>query len=180
MRRAFFSTLFRLACLGSVTRFAVSASLEYELKAAFLLRFANFVEWPPAAFANAGEPLVFGVFGNDPFDGALDEAAKGKIINGRRVLIRISADPTILRTCHVVFFPASQMRRYTAVVSSLSESSVLTVGEAGDFTNRGGIINFIMKDDQLRFEINSTAAATRHLKVSSRLLQLSVKAARPQ
>lgn len=160
-------------------RFAVSASLEYELKAAFLLRFANFVEWPSAVFANAGEPLVFGVFGNDPFGGALDEAAKGKIINGRRVLIRISADPAVLRTCHVVFFPASQMHRYTTAASSLSRS-VLTVGEAADFTDRGGIINFVMQDDHVRFEINSIAAASSHLKVSSRLLQLSVKAARPQ
>jgi hypothetical protein len=176
MRLEFFSAFVSFACLGLAVTVNVSASLEYELKAAFLLRFANYVEWPSSAFGSDEEPLVFGVFGSDPFGGALEAAAKGKMISGRHVQIRVSSDPNVLRACHIIFFPASQMRGYGVTVSALSGLSVLTVGEVSGFTDHGGIINFVMQEDHLRFEINQATAVGHHLKVSSRLLQLSVGA----
>jgi hypothetical protein len=96
------------------------------------------------------------------------------VINGRHILIRISSDPAVLRSCHIVFVPASQMQGYTPTGNALAELSVLTVGEVRDFIDRGGIMNFVMQNDHLRFEVNPIAAASHHLRVSSRLLQLSV------
>jgi hypothetical protein len=178
VKRAFLWALISLAGLGAAAGYAASGSSEYQLKAVFLLNFASFVEWPAAVFTSADEPLVFGVFGKDPFGGALDEAAKGKTINGRRLLIRITSDPALLRSCHVVFFPASHMRGYARMSSTLSGLNVLTVGEVGDFTERGGIVNFVIRDGHLRFEVNSLAAERHHLKLSSKLLQLAVVAGR--
>jgi len=151
-----------------------TASSEYELKAAFLLSFASFVEWPPAAFSGPEAPVAFCVFGNDPFGGTLNQVAKGKKIDGRAVLIRATSDAASLRSCHVVFAPGSEMRGYSKIASTLSDLSILTVGETNDFSESGGIVTFVTDDDRLRFGINSLAADRAHLKVSSRLLQLAL------
>ena len=103
--------LISVTCLGATVN--SSASPEYQLKAAFLLNFPNFVEWPPEAFTSPDAPLVVGVFGKDPFEGALNDAASKIIIKGRHVLIRVSSEPVVLRSCHVIFVPASQMRGET-------------------------------------------------------------------
>jgi hypothetical protein len=146
---------------------------EYQLKAAFLLNFASFVEWPAASFSSPTDPLVFSVFRKDPFDGALQSAAKEKWINGRPVLIHVTSDPAVLRSSHVVFFPASEARDYSRAARAMSGLNILTVGEDSDFIDRGGIINFVIRNTRVSFEINSFAAERSHLKISSKLLQLA-------
>jgi hypothetical protein len=155
-----------------------SATPEYQLKAAFLLNFANFVEWPAAAFAAPSDPLVLGVFGKDPFDGALQRGAQARVVRGRRILVRFVTDLESLRGCHIVFFPAAEMHGYTKVASAISDLHILTVGEIPGFTDRGGTINFVIDDGRVRFEINSVVAEHRQLKMSSKLLQLAVFAGR--
>ena len=162
MKRAFLAAFIALAAAGGT-------SSEYQLKAVFLLNFASFVEWPAASFSSPTEPLVFAVFGEDPFSGGLQEAAKEKWINGRRVLVHVTSDPAILRSSHVVFFPASGMRAYSHVAGAISGLNILTVGEVTDFAARGGIINFVVRDARLAFEVNSFAARRNHLKISSKL-----------
>jgi hypothetical protein len=66
------------------------------------------------------------------------------------------------------------MRGFTKMAKALSERHVLTVGETSDFTERGGILNFVIHDGRLRFEVNVAAAEAHHLKVSSKLLQLAI------
>jgi hypothetical protein len=147
---------------------------EYQVKAAFLLNFPSFVQWPSPAFSAPTEPLVLGIFGKDPFGGTLDQMAKAKTFNGRPILIRILSDPGALRFCHVVFFPASQGRGADQVIAALSDLGILTVGEVSGFAERGGMINFVTEDHHVRFEVNPSAAEHGHLKISSKLLQLAI------
>jgi hypothetical protein len=147
---------------------------EYQIKAAFLVNFARFVEWPPQSFAAADDPLVFGVYGDGLFGAALGQALIGKVIDGRRVVIRRTSEVGALRSCHVVFLPASEINHFREVLNSLGDLSVLLVGENESFAERGGVINFILENERVRFEINPSAAARVHLKISSKLLQLAV------
>ena len=172
---ALLSALISVTCFGAAVSSGVSTSPEYQLKAAFLLNFPNFVEWPADAFTGPGDPLVFGVFGKDPFDGALNDAGSKSTIKGRHILIRFSSDPVVLRSCHVVFIPAGQMRGYTKLSSAIKASSVLTVGETAEFTERGGMITFLLQEGHLRFTVDQGAAEKCRLKVSSKLLQLAVR-----
>ena len=146
---------------------------EYQIKAAFLLNFARFVEWPMSA-AGASDPLTFCVLGRDPFGGALDEALEGQSVHGRPVRVRLVADIPALPSCQAVFLPGSETYRSAEVLESLRDSSVLTVGEAKDFALRGGVINFVMQEGKVRFQINVAAAARARLKINFRLLQLAV------
>src|SRR5881394_957037 len=147
-------------------------SKEYEVKAAFLFNFAQFVEWPPAAFADANSPILIGVLGDDPFGPVLDQTVQGETINHRKLIILRSQQAADLRNCHLVFISKSEKSRLTDIFDSLGSASVLTVSETENFARRGGIINFFLDGNKIRFEINADAAQRKGIKISSQLLKL--------
>ncbi len=167
-------TLFAVAVLFvSVQTQARAQFSEYAVKAAFLVNFVQFVKWPPAALPNDGEPLVMGVLGDDPFDGVLDEAVKSTSIGGRKLIVRRSRRIEDLKGCQIVFVSKSEDARLGGILASLQGTSVLTVGETEQFAQNGGVINFTRQGDQVRFEINPSAAQRAQLEISSKLLKLA-------
>ncbi len=146
---------------------------EYQVKAAFLYNFAKFVEWPDGDFADAGAPLVIGILGEDPFGDAIDEVIKGKMVNGRPLVIRRLKQTQSLGTCHILFISSSEKKRLGQIVEDLRMASVLTVGEAEAFVQAGGIVGFVMEDGRVRFEINADGAERAQLRVSSKLMALA-------
>ena len=146
---------------------------EYQVKAAFLLNFARFVEWPPSR-NGTNQPLAIGIFGRNPFGDALDQVVNGKTINGRSLVIRRVSDPAGLQSCNLVFFPASETCRFREAAATLANVSVLTVGESDDFAALGGMINFLVKDGRVLFEVNPAAVSRARLKISSKVLQLAI------
>ncbi len=151
-------------------------SREYQIKAAFLYNFVKFVEWPAEAFADASDPIIFAVLGEDPFGDILEQTVKDKILNNRRLVIkRIKKfeKGQDLDDCHILFISTSEERLLEKIVETLKDSSVLTVGEMKRFAQRGGIINFTTKKNKVRFEINVEAAKRATLRISSRLLDLA-------
>lgn len=157
-------------CLQPVAKLAASpASLEYEVKAAFLLNFTRFVEWPPASFATPDSPLTVCILGDDPFGRGIDQIVEGESVNGHKIVVeRIRRDQQ--RSCHVVYVSAN------AVWTSIPETpvaAVLTVGEGDQFIHEGGMIAFVVDNRRVRFDINLKAASTAGLKLSSKLLQVA-------
>ena len=146
---------------------------EYQVKAAFLYNFAKFVDWPGEAFSDSSAPLVIGVIGEDPFGGALDRAINGKTVSGRSLLVRRLKWGQDLRSCHILYISSSERKRLPQILQSLKGASVLTVGDMGQFNQRGGIINFILEANKVRFEINSHGADQARLRISSKLLTLA-------
>jgi len=113
------------------------------------------------------------VIGDDPFGWALDQAINGKTINGRTLLVRRLRWGHDLRSCHILFISSSERKRLPQIIQSLRGASVLTVGDMGQFNQQGGIINFILEANKVRFEINSRGADHARLKISSKLLSLA-------
>ena len=146
---------------------------DYRIKAAFLYHFGQFVEWPANAFANAGSPLIIGVLGDDPFHGDLEGITAGKSINGHPVVVRHIKALSDVKGCHILFIAASEKDQEREVLKSMDGASVLTVGETDDFIQAGGMINFIIEDSQVHFQINNDAARAVGLKISSKLIKLS-------
>ena len=146
---------------------------EYQIKAAFLYNFAKFIEWPAEAFTESCAPLIVGVIGNDPFGSALDQTMSGKTINGRPLIIKRLKWGQNLRTCQILFISSSERKRLAQLFESLKGATVLTVSETEQFCQQGGIINFLIEDNKVRFEINATAATGAQLKISSKLLALA-------
>ncbi len=147
-------------------------SKEYQIKAAFLFNFAQFVEWPAAAFADASAPISIGVLGDDPFGPVLDQTVQGETINRRKLIVLRSQRLAGLKDCQLVFISKSEKSRLTDIFESLGSASVLTVSETENFARRGGMINFYLDGNKVRFEINSDAAQRKGIKISSQLLKL--------
>ena len=146
---------------------------EYQIKAAFLYNFAKFVEWPGDAFSDSQAPIVLGIVGEDPFGKALDGVILGKTVNGRSLVVRRLRRGEDLRSCHILFISLSEKRHLARILESLKGSSVLTVGEADGFVQSGGVIQLLLEEGRVRFEINPDAAARARLKISAKLMALA-------
>ena len=151
---------------------------EYQLKAAFIFNFAKFVDWPAKAFAEESSPIVIGVLGDDPFGEELKRTILNKAVAGRSVTNRSVSSIEEARSCHILFISTSEKQRLREIFDGLRGASVLTVGETDQFTEAGGMINFVIRDKRIRFEIRDDIARDAGLKISSKLLSLALKPAR--
>jgi hypothetical protein len=131
------------------------------------------VEWPAEAFQAPAQPIAICVLGQNPFESALEEAVRGKVVGNRKfvVLETVSAQPA--GTCHILFVAASERKRSHAVLGEIKSCCVLTVGETEDFIANGGMINLSLKDGRVRMEIDPAAAERAKLRISSKLLSLA-------
>jgi hypothetical protein len=145
---------------------------EYAVKAAFLYNFAKFVEWPANAFAGPASPIVFFVFGEDPFGGAL-KSLKGKTANGRPIVVRYAANLGELERCHLLFVCASSMALLPKILQATKDWNVLTVGDVDGFARDGGTINLVNEGQRIGIEVNMEAAQRTRLQISSKLLALA-------
>lgn len=149
------------------------AAGEYDLKAAFLYNFAKFVDWPPAAFPEPGSSFRICVLGRDPFGGSLQAAVNGEEIAGHRLTVMRSESLAKPSGCQILFVSRSERDQTREILAAVKDSPVLTVGDVPGFLEQGGIINFLLEGNKVRFEINNEAAARAKLNISSKLLQLA-------
>ena len=166
---------------------------EQQIKAAFLYNFIKFIDWPEEKMADSNEPITIGIIGSEGFMNAF-EPAKHKKIKDRNISLKYftrfeklgksekTDDPQWnqkikkLKSCHVLFIctcDTVHIKHSAKIIKALKDSPVLTVGEMDDFLESGGIINFLLEDKKVRFEINNTAAKQAKLKISSKLLRLA-------
>jgi hypothetical protein len=150
-----------------------NASSEYQVKAAFLFHFAQFVDWPPETFKDAASPLTYCTVGGDPFRGALEATLNGKAVEGRWVRVLHFKEAQEIQGCQVMFIGIADKKFISATMADLKGTPVLTVGESEHFVQEGGMIGFFLEDNKVRFEINLNAAEHAKLKISARLLALA-------
>jgi len=159
--------------LLSGTRAQSPAAGEYQIKAAFLFNFAKFVEWPSSSFSNAAAPLRICVFGRDPFGDELLNITKDKTVNGRKLEVDQGVDLEVARTCQILFISSSEKRHMKEILAGLGGTSVLTVAENEGFAEQGGMINFVLENSRVQFEVNRKTAGQAGLKISSKLLSVA-------
>ncbi|HUF47428.1 MAG TPA: YfiR family protein [Vicinamibacterales bacterium] len=139
------------------------------LKAAFLFNFAKFTEWPALP---PGQPLVLCVVGDQRIADALAEIVRGKTIGDRGLHVPDTTDLSP-EACHVLFVSRSEARALKGIVDALKTRPILTVSDGKGFAQSGGIVEFVIERDQMRFIANPKAATRAGLKLSSRLLGLA-------
>lgn len=162
-----------LTLLFGTARAQSATAGEYEIKAAFLYNFAKFVDWPPKSFRDTTAPLQICVLGRDPFGEALRNITREKTVNGRKLEVDYVVDLRMARTCHILFIASSEKERLRQIFEGLQGSCILTVGDTKDFAAQGGMINFVLQDDRVQFEVSRTAIEQAGLKISSKLLSVA-------
>ena len=161
-----------LLCFLAVVTLAQSAT-EYQVKAAFLFNFAKLVEWPADAFRGADAPLQICLLGPDPFGHEFEDGIAEEAVNGHRIEVIHPSGVPQAKDCDLIFVASSDKQQVREILRGLRGASVLTVGDTAGFARMGGIINFVLDESRVRFEINVKAAEGAHLKVSARLLTVA-------
>jgi len=152
---------------------AEGASIEYAVKAAYLYKFAPFVQWPPAAFASPSSPFHLCILGRDPFGTNLDRAVSGQRVEEHPVIVRRLLRVDAASGCHIVYLGASPNQTAAEALRALRGLPILTVADNG---GTGAIIRFVVKDNRVRFDIDAEAATANRMTISSKLLSLATSA----
>ena len=158
---------------GSVLAQGVLQATEAEIKAAYLLRFMGFVEWPDAAFASPDAPLRMGVLDADQVAAELASMARGRLL-GRRPIVpqRLRGEDSV-NGLHALFVGRDSKSRLAGLVAGAGDQALLTVAENGDTPVPGSAITFVVVDGKVRFDVVLPVAEQLHIKISSRLLPVA-------
>lgn len=167
-----------LALLPAAALAADANSLEYAVKANYLYKFADYVAWPATAFASPNSPVALCLVGDDPFGAVLDSAVRDQHIAGRQVVVRRLKNIGRDSVCQILFVGGADPQR-AQILATVRGSAVLTVTDRQDREGAAGIIDFVIRDNRVRFTIDEEAAARNGLAISSKLLRLALSLHRP-
>jgi hypothetical protein len=147
---------------------------EEKIKAAYVLRPLNYVEWPASAFAATDSPYVIGVLEDEMVADEIMRAAAGRAVNQRQVQVRRLVAGAPGSDVHVLFISRSERPRQALLIRQLSGLPILVITETEGGLQQGGVLNFRIADSRVRFEISLAAAERAGLKLSARLLPLAL------
>jgi len=143
---------------------------EYQLKAEYIYRFAQYTEWP----AEVGGTLNLCVFGRDPFGTALD-ALQGKTVNSRDIAVTRNVSLEALANCQIIFISSAAAADIPHVLEHVKGWPVLLVADSAGAARRGVTLNMAVLDGHVTFEGNMQSARDAGINLSSRLLRLATQ-----
>jgi len=149
---------------------SAAETLEYKVKAAFICKFASYVEWPAQAFARPDSPIVVAVVAAEPIADELARTAAGLTAEGRSLVVRQVPRGESPSNAHIVYIASGEDARLADTIAALKNQPVLVVTESNRGLALGAMINFVVVDDKVRFDIAPQAAEASRLRISARLL----------
>lgn len=165
-----------LAMAGGAQAQGTGAALERQVKAAYLFKFGSFVEWPETSFARPDSPLLIGVAGSEALAEELERMVAGRSVNGHPVKVRRVQPGEALADLHILFLDRSVERgAMAAMLAGARSHPLLTVSDAPEAQAQGCMINFLVAEDKLRFDIALRYVAPSRLRISARMLAVAHK-----
>ena len=144
-----------------------------EVKAVFLYNFSQFVEWPANLFSTPNEPFVIAILGENPFGPYLEETIRNEKMNGHPLVIKYFTQPEEMKGCHILFINKKNLSQLSQTLTALKNRSVLTVSDSPAFAQNGGMIQFFIENNKVKFEVNMEAVKDANLSISSKMLRLA-------
>jgi hypothetical protein len=154
---------------------ADSGPLERQVKAAYLVRFGGFVEWPEGTFASADTPLQIGIAGNDALAEQVDQMAAGRNTAGRPVVVRRIRRGDSLAGLHILYVGQTERAAMADLLAAAKGQALLTVSDSDDGAALGSMVNFVVAGERLRFEVALNQVNAAHLRISARMLAVAHK-----
>ena len=160
-------------CFGASSSRGDVAPPEPQMKAAFLLNFPKYVEWPAASFPSPTSPILIAILGDEKVATEFAALCEGKVVEGHP--IKLIRNPTAAQflECHILFIGSNEPRKTAEIVSQLKLANILTVGESDQFIDEGGMINLALRERRIVLEVNLDATRQTELKISSKLMALA-------
>lgn len=155
-------------------RAVASETQEAQVEAAFIYQFTNYVEWPDTdKNSNPDKPFVISILGESPVEPGLVEIAKRKTVNGHKIEIRKIETPSRISECRIIFAKVDEEETLKEIIKRAEAHHVLVITRGEGLLEQGAMINFVVEDEKLRFEINRSTIEKAGLHVSSQLLKLA-------
>jgi hypothetical protein len=148
-------------------------ALERQVKAAYLYKFSTFVEWPDNSFARPDSPLVIGIADGEALAAELERTVSGRTVNGRPLQVKRLKKGDAPTAVHILFIGERAMAQ--ELLTQLRGQPVLTVSDRDDVYGMGSVINFVVANERLRFEVSLKAAASAGLRISARMLSAAYR-----
>jgi hypothetical protein len=176
--------LVALAARGVARAEAVDTEKVAKIKAAYVLNFVRFSEWPPEAFEQEDSPIRVALVAAPGVEAYLPRLVEDVTIGKRKVVVDAVAPPGLgddaarrfverLQTYHVVYVGARARDQQRRVLESLAESHALLVGDTPRFAEGGGMLGLVLEEDRVIFEANPDAIRRSRVTVSSKVLKLA-------
>jgi hypothetical protein len=159
---------------------AADQALEYQVKGAFLSKFGLYMDWSDAAANAANRPFQLCILGDDPFGPRLEKIVGEQVIKGRKIELRRLKTVDKESGCHILYIAASESARVGQILASMQGSGALTVTDGLPAGGPVGIVNFILKDDRVRFDIDDEMASRNGIYINASLLGLALNVKRRQ
>lgn len=159
-----------IAVCGVTILLRAQASLEYNVKAALLLNFARFIEWPESAFTATRESIDICVFAPNPFGDVLDRTLQAEKVGERSIAAREVRTAADAASCHLLFIPAGAEPRAVHLLHEAAGPHTVTVGESPRFEQMGGAVTFVLEAGRVRFNVNLGPVEERGVRISARML----------
>jgi hypothetical protein len=144
---------------------------EYQVKAAYLFNFGQFVEWPASTYDSPSAPFVIGILGEDPFGSILDDVVRGESLGGHPLVVRRFRDAGDIGDCNILFIGRGEAGRLERILQQLRGRHVLTVTDVPGAESRAAIITLLTENNRIRMRINVAEARANELVISSKLLR---------
>jgi hypothetical protein len=149
----------------------VAVASESQVKAAFLLNFPKYVDWPASVLPETNTPIRVTIIGNKELSAEFGKMCENKVINGHPIVLTSMVSPADCDgNCHIVFVASASQRE---LLDKLRGKNALTVGESDDFIDLGGVINLTRHERKIRLQVNLTAARNANLTISSKLMSVA-------
>ncbi|MRV73403.1 DUF4154 domain-containing protein [Duganella sp. FT92W] len=167
--------LLALVCVPAFAYAESPTPVERQIKAAYLYKFAGFVEWPEGSFVRPDSPVVIGVMAADALAEQLERTVAGHTANGRPLVVRKLKKGEAPGSVHILFLGALDKTALADVMNASRNQPLLTVSDTEEAYAHGSIINFVVADDRLRFEVALKPAATARIRISARMLSAAYR-----
>jgi len=162
-----------VGCFGAPAAGQELQAAEYRVKAAFVYKFGDFIDWPAGTFGGPNSPFVIGVVGADPVADELARITVGRTIGDRPVAVRKLRHGDPLAGLQVIFVGRGSREQMAEILAASKGLPVLTVSEFDNGIKAGSMINFVVVSDKVRFDVALAPAEAARLKISSRLLAVA-------
>jgi hypothetical protein len=141
---------------------------DYKLKSSVLFLFTKFVQFPSGSYNPSA--LVIGLLGESPIEKHLSEQCVFNSVNYRKYIFKKYKTVHEIENCQILFISSSEESKLQSVLQKLKKIPVLTVSDANNFCQKGGMIRLLSIKNSIKFEVNLTPARVSGLNIGSQML----------
>jgi hypothetical protein len=152
---------------------AYAATKDNELKAAYIARFTEFIEWPAGTEEAVTGVFTICVFGDHPIQSLLDELPRLMSVDNQPIEVNRIDHPELASACKILFVPAAKNNHIPQIYEYISNKPVLVINEVPDVDAHGQLISLYKEGNRLRILIHLQEAQAAGFIISSRLLKLA-------